>query len=306
MSSKFIDAHEAARWVASGDTVCTVGMTLIGAAESILSAIEARFLTAGEPRDLTLLHAAGQSDRQRGIQRFAHPGMVTRLIGSHWGLAPRWMAMINNNEVEAWCLPQGQIVHLYSAMAAGLPGRLSPVGLGTFVDPRIEGGRMNARTRERPNLIEHVTFRGDEYLFYPALPLDVVIVRGTHADEDGNLTTDEEVMKLEVLHAVLAARRYGAKVLAQVKYRVAKGLAASEKHHRSRQPDRRHCGVRRAADGSPPDFKLGLRPSAVRRYPAARRAECAAAAGPAQAYRADCLPLSDPRLRHQSRHRYSQ
>ncbi|MDN7202695.1 CoA-transferase, partial [Klebsiella pneumoniae] len=123
----------------------------------------------------------------------------------------------------AWCLPQGQIVHLYSAMAAGLPGRLSPVGLGTFVDPRIEGGRMNARTRERPNLIEHVTFRGDEYLFYPALPLDVVIVRGTHADEDGNLTTDEEVMKLEVLHAVLAARRYGAKVLAQVKYRVAKG-----------------------------------------------------------------------------------
>ncbi|WP_278249900.1 CoA-transferase, partial [Enterococcus faecium] len=82
---------------------------------------------------------------------------------------------------------------------------------------------MNARTRERPNLIEHVTFRGDEYLFYPALPLDVVIVRGTHADEDGNLTTDEEVMKLEVLHAVLAARRFGAKVLAQVKYRVAKG-----------------------------------------------------------------------------------
>ena len=67
MSSKFIDAHQAAQWVASGDTVCTVGMTLIGAAESILSAIEARFLTAGEPRDLTLLHAAGQSDRQRGI-----------------------------------------------------------------------------------------------------------------------------------------------------------------------------------------------------------------------------------------------
>ena len=261
MSSKFIDAHEAARWVASGDTVCTVGMTLIGAAESILSAIEARFLTAGEPRDLTLLHAAGQSDRQRGIQHFAHPGMVTRLIGSHWGLAPRWMAMINNNEVEAWCLPQGQIVHLYSAMAAGLPGRLSPVGLGTFVDPRIEGGRMNARTRERPNLIEHVTFRGDEYLFYPALPLDVVIVRGTHADEDGNLTTDEEVMKLEVLHAVLAARRYGAKVLAQVKYRVAKGSL----HPKSitvpgnlidaivvcEEPQTDH----------PPDFKLGLRPS---------------------------------------------
>ncbi len=222
VSSKFIDAHEAARWVASGDTVCTVGMTLIGAAESILSAIEARFLTAGEPRDLTLLHAAGAKRSPARYPALCPSGYGDPPYRFALGLAPRWMAMINNNEVEAWCLPQGQIVHLYSAMAAGLPGRLSPVGLGTFVDPRIEGGRMNARTRERPNLIEHVTFRGDEYLFYPALPLDVVIVRGTHADEDGNLTTDEEVMKLEVLHAVLAARRYGAKVLAQVKYRVAK------------------------------------------------------------------------------------
>ncbi|AFJ48169.1 acyl CoA:acetate/3-ketoacid CoA transferase [Shimwellia blattae] len=223
MSSRFISAREAAQLITSGDTVCTVGMTLTGAAESILHAIEARFLHTGEPRNLTLLHAAGQSDRLRGIEHFAHPGMVTRLIGSHWGLAPRWMAMINNNDVEAWCLPQGQIVHLYSAMAAGLAGRLSPVGLGTFVDPRIEGGRMNARTRTQPDLVEHVVFRGDEYLFYPAIPLSVVIVRATHADEDGNLTTDEEAMKLEVLHAVLAARRYGAKVLAQVKYRVAKG-----------------------------------------------------------------------------------
>jgi propionate CoA-transferase len=223
VSSRFISAREAAQLIRSGDTVCTVGMTLIGAAESILQAIEARFLATDAPRDLTLMHAAGQSDRQRGNQHFAHPGMVRRIIGSHWGLAPRWMAMINNNDVEAWCLPQGQMVHLYGAMAAGLPGRLSPVGLGTFVDPRIEGGRMNARTREQPNLIEHVEFRDAEYLFYPAIPLDVVIVRGTHADDAGNLTTDEEAMKLEVLHAVLAAKRYGAKVLAQVKYRVATG-----------------------------------------------------------------------------------
>lgn len=222
MKNRFISAQDAANLINSGDTICTVGMTLISSAESILKAIEARFKQEGVPKDLTLVHAAGQSDRQRGNQHFAHPGLVTRIIGSHWGLAPRWMEMINNNQVEAWCLPQGQMVHLYSAMAAGLPGRLSPVGLGTFVDPRIEGGRMNARTRQQPNLIEHVTFRGEEALFYPAIPLNVVIIRGTHADEDGNITTDEEAMKLEVLHAVLAAKRYGAKVLAQVKYRVAK------------------------------------------------------------------------------------
>jgi propionate CoA-transferase len=222
VTTKFIRADQAAAMIQNGDTVCTVGMTLIGAAESILSAIEARFLSDGEPRDLTLVHAAGQSDRQRGNQHFAHPGMVTRLIGSHWGLAPRWMAMIDRDEVEAWCLPQGQMVHLYSDMAAGLDGRLSRVGLGTFVDPDVEGGRMNARTRECGQLVEKVSFRGEPWLFYPAIPLNVVIIRGTHADEDGNLTTDEEVMKLELLPAVLAAKRYGARVLAQVKYRVAR------------------------------------------------------------------------------------
>lgn len=223
MTSKVISALQASQRIRNGDTVCTVGMTLISAAESILKAIESRFLESGEPRELTLVHAAGQSDRQRGNQHLAHPGLVTRIIGSHWGLAPRWMTMINDNQVEAWCLPQGQMVHLYAAMAAGLPGRMSPVGLGTFVDPRVEGGRMNARTRQQPQLIEHVTFRGEEFLFYPAIPLDVVIIRGTHADQAGNLTTDEEAMKLEVLHAVLAAKRYGATVLAQVKYLVANG-----------------------------------------------------------------------------------
>lgn len=222
MKPTFMTAADAAQLVDNGATVCTVGMTLIGASESVLSAVEKRFLSEGHPHNLTLVHAAGQSDRERGIQHFAHPGMVSRLIGSHWGLAPRWMAMINDNQVEAWCLPQGQMVHLYSAMAAGLPGRLSKVGLGTFVDPHIEGGRMNARAREAGQLIEHVTFRGEEFLFYPAIPLDVVIIRGTHVDEDGNLTTGEEAMKLEVLHAVLAAKRYGAKVIAQAKYRVAR------------------------------------------------------------------------------------
>lgn len=222
MTEKFISAAQAAERVNSGDTVCTVGMTLTGAAESVLAALEARFLDTGAPRDLTLVHAAGQSDRQRGNQHFAHPGMVRRLIGSHWGLAPRWMAMINNDEVEAFCLPQGQVVHLYAAMAAGLPGRLSKVGLGTFVDPRLEGGRMNRRTRQLPPLVEHMMFRGEEYLYYPAIPFDVLIIRGTHADEDGNLTTDEEPMALEVLPAVLAAKSRGATVIAQVKHRVAR------------------------------------------------------------------------------------
>ena len=217
LKANFISAKNAAEMIADGKTVCTIGMTLISASESILTALEERFLESGHPKDLTLLHSCGQSDRQRGIQHFANEGMTKRIIGSHWGLQPRWMDMIAGNKAEAYCLPQGQIAQLYRSMACGLPGKLSKVGLGTFVDPRIEGGKMNERTKALPDIVDVMEIKGEEYLFYNSIPIDYCIIRGTTCDEMGNLTTDEEAMKLEVLPAVLAAKRFGGKVIAQVK-----------------------------------------------------------------------------------------
>lgn len=217
LKANFISANNAAEMIADGKTVCTIGMTLISASESILTALEERFLESGHPRDLTLLHSCGQSDRQRGIQHFANEGMTKRIIGSHWGLQPRWMDMIAGNKADAYCLPQGQIAQLYRSMACGLPGKMSKVGLGTFVDPRIEGGKMNERTKALPDIVDVMEVKGEEYLFYNAIPIDYCIIRGTTCDEMGNLTTDEEAMKLEVLPAVLATKRFGGKVIAQVK-----------------------------------------------------------------------------------------
>lgn len=217
IKAKFIKPEEAAALIQDGDTVCTIGMTLVSASESILKAVEASFLKYNTPRNLTLVHSCGQSDRKDGIQHFAHEGLVKRIIGSHWGLQPRWMEMISENKVEAYCMPQGQIAQLYTAMACGLPGKMSKSGLGTFVDPRYEGGKMNGRTKELEDLVEVMEYDGEEFLFYRQVPIDVCIIRGTCCDEMGNLTTDEEAMKLEVLPAVLAARRYGGKVIAQVK-----------------------------------------------------------------------------------------
>jgi propionate CoA-transferase len=214
----FLSADDAAALVEDGKTICTIGMTLISASESILKALEKRFLETGHPSDLTLLHSCGQSDRDRGIQHFAHEGFVTRIIGSHWGLQPRWMDMIANNKVAAYCMPQGQLAQLYQSMACGLPGKISKVGLGTFVDPRIEGGKMNGRTKKLPDLIDVVNIKGEEYLLYNSVPIDYCIIRGTTCDEMGNMTTDEEPMKLEVLPAVFATKRFGGKVIAQVKY----------------------------------------------------------------------------------------
>jgi propionate CoA-transferase len=217
MKANFIKAEEAVKLINDGDTIATIGMTLASASESILKGIEKSFLETGSPKNLTLVHSAGQSDRKDGIQHFAHEGLVTRLIGSHWGLQPRWMQMIQDNKVEAFCMPQGQIAQLYRSMACGLPGKMSKIGLGTFIDPRIEGGKMNERTKALPDLIDVINFKGEEYLFYNAIPLNVVIIRGTTADEMGNLTTEDEAMKLELLPAVLAAKRFGGKVIAQVK-----------------------------------------------------------------------------------------
>lgn len=217
IKANFITAEEAASMVKDGMTVCPIGMTLVSASEAVLKAIENSFLSTGSPSGLTLLHSCGQSDRKDGIQHFAHEGLVKRIIGSHWGLQPRWMEMIANNKVEAYCLPQGQIAQLYRSMACGLPGKMSKVGLGTFVDPRYEGGKMNDRTKSLPDIVEIMDYHGDEYMFYKQIPIDVCLIRGTECDEMGNLTTDEEAMKLEVLAGVLAAKRFGGKVIAQVK-----------------------------------------------------------------------------------------
>lgn len=217
LKANFVTAKEAAAMVKDGQTICPVAMTLVSACESILKELEKNFLETGHPANLTLLHSCGQSDRKDGIQHLAHEGMVKRIIGSHWGLQPRWMEMIANSQVEAYCLPQGQIAQLYRSMACGLPGKMSKVGLGTFIDPRYEGGKMNDRTKPLEDIVDIIEYRGEEYMFYREVPIDVCLIRGTVCDEMGNLTTTEEAMKLEVLPAVLAAKRYGGKVIAQVK-----------------------------------------------------------------------------------------
>ena len=154
IKANFISAAKAVEMIKDESTICTIGMTLVSASETILKEIEKNFLETGHPKNITLVHSCGQSDRERGIQHLAHEGLVKRIIGSHWGLQPRWMEMIAESKVEAFCLPQGQIAQLYRSMACGLPGKMSKVGLGTFIDPRYEGGKMNERTKPLKNIVD--------------------------------------------------------------------------------------------------------------------------------------------------------
>lgn len=219
----FVSPQEAASMIESNSTVATIGMTLVSASESILKAIEQRYLEEKAPNGLTLVHSCGQSDRDRGIQHFAHEGMLKRIIGGHWGLQPKMMELISENKVLAYCITQGQFAQLYRSMAGGEPGKITKVGLGTFVDPRLEGGKMNELTKSAPDISQIVTINGEEYMCYNPIPLDYVMIRGTYVDEAGNLTTDEEAMQLEVFSAVMACKKFGGRVIAQAKYRVKNG-----------------------------------------------------------------------------------
>ena len=159
---QFITGPEAAKLIKSNSTIATIGMTLVSASETILKAIENRFLEEGAPNGLTLVHSCGQSDRDRGIQHFAHEGMLKRIIGGHWGLQPKMMDLIANNKILAYCIPQGQFAQLYRSMAGGEPGKITKVGLGTFIDPRIDGGKMNDITKSAPDIVDIVTIDGEE------------------------------------------------------------------------------------------------------------------------------------------------
>lgn len=216
MPAHRLTADAAAGLIADGQTVVCAGFVGAGHAEAVTAAIERRFLASGRPEGLTLVYAAGQGDRvSRGVNHFGHAGLVSRVIGGHWVSAPKLGRLVLDEAIEAYNLPQGVITHLYRAIAGGKLGVVTPIGLHTFVDPRHGGGRLTARST--PPVVELIELAGREQLFYPSFKIDVALIRGTTADERGNLTTEHEPFHQDLLAIAQAARNCGGTVIAQVK-----------------------------------------------------------------------------------------
>jgi len=212
---KIVSAEEAVRVIRNGDTLGLDGFIGACVPEELIIALERRFLDAGEPRDLTLVYASGIGDgKDRGANRLAHEGLLKRVIAGHWGMTPALQKLALEDKIEAYNLPQGIIAHMFRSIAARTPRVISRVGLGTFIDPRYGGGRINGITKE--DLVEIVRFDGDDYLAYKTFPIQVVLLRGTTADMDGNITMEKEAVSLEVLSLAMAARNSGGFVIVQV------------------------------------------------------------------------------------------
>lgn len=223
MRQKVMEARMAAEMVPDGATVWLVaGGGGINEPRYFLKTLEEHFLESGHPANLTLCHGAGIGDKQGGgTDCFAHEGMVRKVIGSHWTWGLKMQELAIQEKIEAYVLPQGTMAQMVREIAGGRPGVITRVGLGTFVDPRVEGGAMNCVSKEK--LTEVVEFDGEEYLRYKSFPVNVAIIRATTADEEGNLTFEHEGIIPEAVSCAQAAKNSGGIVIAQVKRVVQKG-----------------------------------------------------------------------------------
>lgn len=220
--SKLMSAAQAAALIPDGSTVAVEGAGRLLLSEAISSAVERRFLETGRPTGLTLIQACGfGDDGDAGASHFAHPGLVKRVISPGWGDSPKMASLALANQIEAYCFPQGVVGQMIWASASKKPRVISHVGLGTFVDPRLDGGKLNAATLE--DLVEILEFDGAEWLVFRVLPIDVAIIRGTTADEFGNISMEHEPAFLEPLAMAQAAHNSGGLVLAEVKRLVRRG-----------------------------------------------------------------------------------
>lgn len=225
MMGKLVSADYAASLIKDGMTVGMGGFVGFGTPEELLIAIEKRYTETGEPKNLTVFHGAGIGDgKDRGMNHMGHDGLIKRLICAHVGLAPKVGQLCVDNKIECFILPQGVCSHILRATAGRKPGLITHVGLKTYADPRREACKGNDAARNCGHeVVQLLEIDGKEYMCYKSVPLDICFLRGTYADEAGNISMVKEAVHGDQLEMAMATRNSGGIVVVQVEKMVQKG-----------------------------------------------------------------------------------
>lgn len=219
-----INSDEAARLIKDGDHVAVSSFTALSMAEDVFVSLEDRFLKEQHPRNISIYHVSGVGDYKpggRGLNHLAHEGLIGRIYGAHAAPYPDLSPMMDDGRIETYMVPQGVCSHLMRAMAGGEDGLLTKVGLHTYADPRLDGCKINKSCKE--DIVELVNVCGKELLYYKAFPINICLLKASYADEDGNISCENEPLILEQLEVAGATRRWGGKVVVVVHKVVKRG-----------------------------------------------------------------------------------
>lgn len=237
--AKVITPKEAAELFQDNMVIASATFGLAGWPEEVSLALVKRYDETGKPRGLTQMNAAGIGNwgggpargtrgmlgdppqrAERGLGAWIREdyGLLTRCISSHMGSSPALLKAVSENKMMGYNLPLGTMLQVWREAGRNMPGAMTKTGLGTFIDPRNEGGKLNALTQEKgEDLVAYIPdFFGEEYLFYKVPRIDIGIMRGTTADENGNITCEKESHNLEMLAVAQTAKAHGGIVIVQV------------------------------------------------------------------------------------------
>ena len=210
--NKYITTDQFQEQIKTVKSMAVTGFRWSGTPQLLLRLVREEFDKSGEPNGLTIMFTSSATDP--GLDHLAHPDLLACSFGSYYGSIPEIRKLVQDNKIKGYSLPQGQLSLLFREIGRGSPGLLSTVGINTFVDPRLDGGKLNAKTDDDAVTIESIN--GKEFLFYHSRPVDAALIRGTIADAKGNVSMRHEPVKTEFLSMAQAARSSGGQIFVQV------------------------------------------------------------------------------------------
>lgn len=212
-----MEAAEAAEYIKDGAVIGLNSFSGTANPEKIHDAITERFRKTGHPRNLTMISSSGFGlfSPERGAENYIREGAVSRMICSHFGAMPSTAKLVLEDRFEAYNIPLGPMSHAIRAMAGGHDGYITKVGLGIYVDPRVEGPALNHISRD-DSLVRVTEIEGEEYLHYRLPMPDIAIIKATSVDANGNISFEDEYSTIDALSLSQLVRRNRGKVIVQV------------------------------------------------------------------------------------------